>query len=67
MYFYYQRNALGKWCPQTSPDSPETKKAEGKQVKLRQVMELPEADQHFNLTMLARLYPLKELDINSDT
>lgn len=55
-WFYYQRNALGRWQPMMSADRPSGKTSEGKK-EISTITEIDEFLADFGLDQLALLYP----------
>lgn len=65
LWYYEYRNMLGKWCPATSPDEPETvkrgglkclKRVSGSGRPVRGIHEIHPGHQHLSIKALRQVY-----------
>ena len=52
MFYFEERNILGKWSPRTTPEKPDAKRAEGRNRTFRCVKEIPAELEHLTLDQL---------------
>lgn len=56
LFFYYEKDVLGRWGPRTSSQQPRHKGAEGQRYTLSQAVELPKCLHTFPLMHLDAIY-----------